>query len=193
MASLKQSHGLDIQVFGVDTTITAIVPLGMKALRLGSVDSTKTVPVDPGHPALSYQQPGVEAHQENEYNLFTRTTVAIVYGIQPVAVQGMLDFDFSCHRHPPSVCCMVYPFGESHFLKFYWGTGEVMLPVYVSLEEACKKHPEASVLINFASFRSAASASMDAMRLPQIKTMCIIAEVQSFNSEKEKLFFFFYF
>ena len=43
MASLKGSHGLDIQVFGVDTTITAIVPFGMKALKLGKVEDAQKV------------------------------------------------------------------------------------------------------------------------------------------------------
>jgi hypothetical protein len=103
MAALKKTHGLDIAVFNVDTTITSIVPAGMRALKLGifsSADSSaiaesegKTIAkVDLNNPALSYVQEGVEAAAENEYNLFTRTTVSIVYGIQPVAVQGLLEF-----------------------------------------------------------------------------------------------------
>lgn len=176
MASLKSSHGLDIQVFGVDTTITAIVPLGMKSLKLGKVEDNKAMHFDTTHPALSYHQGGTESLQENAYNLFTKSTIAIVYGIQPTAVQGMLDFDFACGRPKRSVCCMVYPFGENHFRKFYWGTGEVLLPVYTSMEQACQNHPDASVLVNFASFRSAHAASVDAMRFPQIRTLAIIAE-----------------
>ncbi len=34
---------------------------------------------------------------------------AIVWGMQSRAVQGMLDFDYSCSRDTPSVVCMVYP------------------------------------------------------------------------------------
>ncbi len=114
MAALKKTHGLDIAVFGVDTTITSIVPAGLRAMRLGtfaaavaadaekkeeSEDGKTIAKVDLNNPALAYVQEGVEATGENEYNLFTRTTVAIVYGIQPVAVQGSrfrAFFMFSC-------------------------------------------------------------------------------------------------
>lgn len=142
MSSLKSSHGLDILVFGVDTTITSIVPLGMKTLGLGNVQDRKRVELNEAHPALSYQQSGTESKHENAYNLFTKDTISIVFGIQPVAVQGMLDFDFACGRHKRSVCCMVYPFGENHFRKFYWGTSEVLMPVYVSFEQATTNHPD---------------------------------------------------
>lgn len=42
--------------------------------------------------------------------LFTDTSVAIVWGMQPKAVQSMLDFDHLCSRKTPSVAAMVYPF-----------------------------------------------------------------------------------
>ena len=124
MASLKQSHGLDITVYGIDCSITHIVPVGMKAIGL-KIDADSKTNFDPSHPSLSYQQSGEESEMENAYNLFTKTSVAIVYGIQAKAVQGMLDFDFACGRRKRSVCCMLYPFGEKHFRKFYWGTNEV--------------------------------------------------------------------
>lgn len=176
MRSLSRSHGLDIEVFGIDTHITAPVPHAMKLLKLGNVSEHDTVVLDPTHPALSYVQPGEESHEENEYNLFTKKTQSIVYGIQVKAVQGMLDFDHACGRDRRSVCCMVYPFGENHYRKFYWGSSEVLVPVYDSMDEAIEKHPKASVLVNFASFRSAYEASLDAIRFPQIKTVAVIAE-----------------
>jgi len=42
--------------------------------------------------------------------------------------QSMLDFDFVCRRHEPSVACLVYPFTGDHKLKFYWGHKEVLIP-----------------------------------------------------------------
>ena len=42
--------------------------------------------------------------------LFTKNSVAIVWGMQPRAVQGMLDFDQLCSREKPSVVAMVYTF-----------------------------------------------------------------------------------
>ena len=42
--------------------------------------------------------------------LFSANTKAIVWGMQSRAVQGMLDFDYSCSREEHSVVAMVYPF-----------------------------------------------------------------------------------
>ena len=42
--------------------------------------------------------------------LFTARTKAIVWGMQQRAVQGMLDFDYSCSRKEPSVVALTYPF-----------------------------------------------------------------------------------
>ena len=52
--------------------------------------------------------------------LFSSETKAIVYGMQPDAVQNMLDFDFLNQRPAPSVVAMVYPFAGNHLQKFYW-------------------------------------------------------------------------
>jgi len=47
---------------------------------------------------------------KSSLHLFTRTTKAIIWGLQSRAVQGMLDFDYVCSRGSPSVVAMVYPF-----------------------------------------------------------------------------------
>merc|ERR1712003_144475 len=84
----------------------------------------------------------------------TAETTSIVYGMQNRAVQGILDFDFMCKRKKPSVEAMVFPFSGNHYVKFYWGTEEVLMPVYTTTKEAVTKHPNVSVFVNFASFRS---------------------------------------
>ena len=43
------------------------------------------------------------------------------------------------------------------------------LPVYKDMSEAVKKHPEADVLINFASLRSAYDATLEALNLNQVR------------------------
>ena len=48
--------------------------------------------------------------------LFTAKSKAIVWGMQPRAVQGMLDFDHLCSRESPSVAAMVYPFRLALFI-----------------------------------------------------------------------------
>merc|ERR1719191_1563522 len=124
-------------------------------------------------PSTQKPAPAPSAH-----TLITATpeTTSIVYGMQNRAVQGMLDFDFMCKRKKPSVSAMVFPFSGNHYVKFYWGTEEVLMPVYTSTKEAVTKHPDVSVFINFASFRSVYETTIDAMQYPQIKTVAIIAE-----------------
>jgi ATP citrate (pro-S)-lyase len=62
-----------------------------------------------------------------KYELFNESTRALVYGLQPKAVQGMLDFDFICRRKTPSVAGIIYPFGGQFILKQYWGTKETLV------------------------------------------------------------------
>nr|AKM12497.1 ATP citrate lyase [Phaffia rhodozyma]AKM12498.1 ATP citrate lyase [Phaffia rhodozyma]AKM12499.1 ATP citrate lyase [Phaffia rhodozyma] len=110
------------------------------------------------------------------YRPFDETTRSLVFGLQPRAIQGMLDFDFACGRKTPSVAAMIYPFGGHHIQKFYWGTKETLLPVYTSVGEAVKKHADADVLVNFSSSRSVYSSTLDAFNYPQIKAIALIAE-----------------
>lgn len=110
------------------------------------------------------------------YQLFTNQTRAFIYGMQPQAVQNMLDFDFICGRTFPSLAGMVYPFTANHYMKFYWRTTEVLIPVYQNLKDAIKKHPEVDVVVNFSSFRSVYESTNEVLGHEQIKTIAIIAE-----------------
>lgn len=108
--------------------------------------------------------------------LFSAKTKAIIWGMQNKAVQGMLDFDHVCSRKEPSVVAMIYPFVGDHKQKFYWGHREILIPIYKNMADAMKKHPDADVLINFASLRSAYESTMETLSYPQIRCICIIAE-----------------
>ncbi|CAO1630639.1 unnamed protein product [Sympodiomycopsis kandeliae] len=107
---------------------------------------------------------------------FDENTRSLVFGLQPRAIQGMLDFDFSCGRKTPSVAAMIYPFGGHHIQKFYWGTKETLLPVYTSIKEAIQKHPDADVVVNFASSRSVYQSTLEILEFPQIRALALIAE-----------------
>jgi ATP citrate (pro-S)-lyase len=111
-----------------------------------------------------------------EHALFTDKTRCLVYGLQPRAVQGMLDFDFICKRSKPSVAGIVYTFGGQFVSKMYWGTSETLLPVYQQVGKAMEKHPDVDVVVNFASSRSVYSSTMELMEYSQVKTIAIIAE-----------------
>eukprot|EP00536_Pseudo-nitzschia_multiseries_P006796 jgi/Psemu1/193895/e_gw1.149.39.1 len=168
---------LDIKIYGPETHITAVVPL---ALGLEDIQNFPQFD-DPSHLERRVQSfHGQVADHEADHKVenFTAKTRCVVYGLMPKAVQGMLDFDFMCKREKPSVAAMIFPFSSNHYTKFYWGTDEILLPVYQSAEEALKKYPEVSVVVNFASFRSVYGSVMEILEdhSQQIKTIAIIAE-----------------
>ncbi|RJE17484.1 ATP-citrate synthase subunit 1 [Aspergillus sclerotialis] len=110
------------------------------------------------------------------HTLFHNKTRCFVYGMQPRAVQGMLDFDFICKRSTPSVAGIIYTFGGQFVSKMYWGTSETLLPVYQDPAKAMAKHPDVDTVVNFASSRSVYQSTMELMECPQIKSIAIIAE-----------------
>ncbi|KAG8903301.1 citrate synthase [Tulasnella sp. 403] len=204
MRLLGESLGVPIKVYGPETHITHIVPLALgvdKAksnfIVAPSVPASpppigRQVELDPtgkGEPGVI--QPSGDRTQPNDqivhfqstgassrpsYRPFDANTRSFVYGLQPRAIQGMLDFDYSCGRQTPSVAAMIYPFGGHHIQKFYWGTRETLLPVYTSVKDAVEKHPDVDVVVNFASSRSVYSSTLELMTFPQIKAIALIAE-----------------
>lgn len=107
--------------------------------------------------------------------LFTKDTRAIIYGYQVNAIQRMLDFDFACGRSTPSVAAIVNP-SRGGWHKVFYGQREILLPMYRTLAEASDAHPDADVMVNFASQRSAYPTTMEALDNPHIKTVAVIAE-----------------
>lgn len=113
-----------------------------------------------------------------DYELFDEKTQAIIYGLQARAIQRMLDFDYVCKKEKPSVAAVIRPTQAAAvaYHKVFWGSNEIVIPVYKSLQLAIKKHPNADVMINFASFRSAFPTSKEALESETIRTVTIIAE-----------------
>jgi ATP citrate (pro-S)-lyase len=116
----------------------------------------------------------VKKNPPNE--LFGRNTQSFIYNNQVNATQRMLDFDYVSGRETPSVAAIINPTGTDGFSKFFFGKREILIPVYKSLEKAAKMHPNVDVMINFASFRSAAQSTEEALSIPQILTVVVIAE-----------------
>jgi ATP citrate (pro-S)-lyase len=204
MRLLGESLGVPIKVYGPETHITDIVPLALgiaktKRSTNGTFSVSQSTPGTPPQAihgsieeadAVGIVGPHGQRIQPNDqivhfdatsstrpaYRPFDAQTRSFVYGLQPRAIQGMLDFDYSCGRDTPSVAAMIYPFGGHHIQKFYWGTKETLLPVYTSIEEAANKHPEVDCIVNFASSRSVYASTLDVLRFPQIKSIALIAE-----------------
>ena len=108
--------------------------------------------------------------------LFTKDTQAIFWNNNKKAIQRMLDYDFVIKREKPSVAGIVAPTSSNKFEKFFWGADEVMVPLYKNTAEAIKAQPQADVLLNFASFRTAYDVTMEALNLNHFKTIMITAE-----------------
>jgi len=111
----------------------------------------------------------------NNYDLFSKDTKAFIYGAQTNAVQRMLDFDYLCRKDEPSVVAMITP-ERGGFEKFFWGTREITVPRLRSISEAVTRFPEADVMVNFASQRSAFDTTMEALGTETIRTIAVIAE-----------------
>ena len=102
--------------------------------------------------------------------MFTIKTKAIFFGEHHDPLQRMLDYDYLCRREP-SVVALVNPNREG-WHKVFWGGKEIVMPVYRNLREC----PEAEVLINFASARSAVPVVMEGLEDESIRCMVVVAE-----------------
>jgi ATP-citrate lyase alpha-subunit len=102
-------------------------------------------------------------------------TQAIIYGRQLKAIQRMLDFDYVSKRDIPYVAAIVDPTQEG-FETAFFGSDEILIPIYRSIREAAEKHPNVNVMINFASFRSAFETTKEALDSETIKIIAVIAE-----------------
>ena len=205
MRACAAETGLEIRIYGPETHITAVVPL---ALGLAKVEDfpefdderhqvrpvPRTTSRDDVRKPAAFQPLAADREADHHVENFTAKTRCVVYGLQHRAVQGMLDFDFMCKRDKPSVAAMIFPFSANHLVKFYWGTEEILVPVYQSTKEALAKHSEVTVVVNFASFRSVYTSVKDLFEhADQIRTIAIIAEgvpesqTRALNKEAQKL------
>ncbi len=110
-----------------------------------------------------------------DHELFNKHTKAFIYGSQTAAVQRMLDFDYMCRKDEPSVVAMITP-ERGGFEKFFWGTKEIRIPRLTSIAQASSQFPQADVMVNFASQRSAYQVTVEALNTATIRTIAVIAE-----------------
>jgi len=117
-----------------------------------------------------------ESAKTTRNELFSKNTQSFIYNNQVMATQRMLDFDYASGRETPSVAAIINPTSSDGFSKFFFGKREILIPTYKTIEKAVRKHPNVDVMINFASFRSVAPSTEEALAIPQIRTIVIIAE-----------------
>ena len=110
-----------------------------------------------------------------DYVLFDMDTKAFVYGYQTNAIQRMLDFDYICNRPEPSISAIINP-NRAGIHKAFWGKKEIILPMYKTISMAANAYPEADVMVNFASHRSAFDTTIEALEEKSIRIVAVIAE-----------------
>jgi len=108
--------------------------------------------------------------------LYTKSTQAIFWNNNKTAIQRMLDYDYTIKRETPSVAAIVAPTSANKFEKFFWGADEIMIPLYKTTADAKAAQPQADVLLNFASFRTAYDVTMEALEIGGFSSMMITAE-----------------
>ena len=118
-----------------------------------------------------------EPTKNNPTNSSTRTPKSFIYNNQVAATQRMLDFDYAAGRNDPLRRGNNQPNRHRQLRQSSSSApSEILIPVYKTIEKAAQMHPNVDVMINFASFRSAASSTEEALAIPQIRTIVIIAE-----------------
>ncbi len=108
--------------------------------------------------------------------LYTRDTQAIFWNNNTTAIQRMLDYDYTIQRKTPSVAAIVAPTSGNKFEKFFYGPDEIMIPMFKTTAAAKAAQPQADVLLNFASFRTAYDVTMEALEIGGFSSMMITAE-----------------
>lgn len=108
--------------------------------------------------------------------MFTKNSFALLYGLQLGAAQHMLDFDFLSWREA-SVLAFINPWKSRWNHKLFYGNKEVLISSFPDYNSVPKNiSNKLDTLVNFASFRSAASATHEGMDSWYFKNIIIIAE-----------------
>ncbi len=108
--------------------------------------------------------------------MFTTNSFALIYGLQLSAAQHMLDFDFLSWREP-SVLAFINPGKYQWNHKLFHGDKEILIPSFPNYDSVPKEiSSKLDTLVNFASFRSAQSTSLEAMESGYFQNIIIIAE-----------------
>ena len=105
-----------------------------------------------------------------------KDTNCVLYGYNKKAVQRMLDFDKISGKNSPSIVGIIDP-RESKNRKdsIFWGNNSLLLDIYNNLED-CVASKTFDTVINFMSFRSASSTTLELLNIDTIKNIIIIAE-----------------
>lgn len=166
LGAFCQRYGIEAEIHGPEYSMTRILD------TVNHLTDTVVYPVSPvDQPIRTYQSHGRIDHLPN------RDTKCFVYGTQIGVVQNMLDYDYLIGKPHPSVVGMI-DLGRKKIVQvpIHWGKSCILVPIYPSAAMAVEHHPEASLVVSFASHRSAYQSTMELLQFPSITFISVLAE-----------------
>ena len=105
-----------------------------------------------------------------------KAPIVIIQGLHPGVIQSILDYDHLLGRTQPSIGAIVARGRKKE--RFFWGEGEVELPLYGELNDVPPAVlTAASVVVNVQSARNVKTQTLEALQLlPKLQLMTIFAE-----------------
>ncbi len=108
-------------------------------------------------------------------NKIRTTNVRIlVLGNHAKIIQSILDFDYLTNKQAPSITAVIG--NSSGYLKYFWGSNEVLIPQYSSLDEVSNKD-KITYFLNLVSKRRVLQTSKELINaLPSLVAGVVFAE-----------------
>lgn len=107
--------------------------------------------------------------------MFDKDEIAVIYGRHADVMQRMLDYDYLIGRAPSVRVCIDPNIQSKSSLKLFYGKEELLIPLVSEISEL-PDSIQGATLINFASLRSAAPITMEALISERFSTIVIVAE-----------------
>ena len=106
----------------------------------------------------------------------------IILNLQTIVGQRILDYDYICGNEP-SLVGFVHS-GQSKSTNLFYGNKEISIPIFKTITKAteCTK---AQIALNYYSYRSAYSSSIECINDKFIKTILIVAEGMSMHQSRD--------
>ena len=108
--------------------------------------------------------------------IYNKNSKIVIMNFQVQVVQRILDYDYICEKKNPSVVGIIFPNRAGGYFPVFWGNKEILLPIFKSLDDALIFDKKIDTVINYNSFRSSFSSSMNVINNNNIKFLAIIAE-----------------
>lgn len=116
---------------------------------------------------------------------YNENSRSIIINYMPTVAQRIADFDYVSGKDTVSVSGIVFPPKAGSFVQIFFGSKEIFIPIFKSVDDGVKYDPKIDVVINYHSFRSAYESTKDALLNSKINCVATIAEGISERDARE--------